>query len=108
MAASRMIILNIGFWPTGRASPYPTTCRASRRQTRTHLSRRLDDPVAVAHQRRHAGEAAAAVGEFWPGRPAHHAGHREPVAQRHEDRRAGIAGAGPEPRLLALVLRVDQ
>ena len=65
------------------------------RQLRSQLRGGVDDPGAVARERRDAGEAAAA-GESWAGRPTHHADDGEAAAARVEHRGAGIAGAGAE------------
>ena len=77
-------------------------------ERRAKLPCRVDDPCAVACQRRHAGETAAAGFEFRPGRPAHDTDNDGAPVLVAEYRRAGIARAGAEPGTVALRLRMEQ
>ena len=79
-----------------RVKPGNDGKRKLRCERTSELPRRVQNPVAVAHQRRDAGEAAAAGAEVRAGRPAHHADDGEAAVGIAEHGRAGIAGAGAE------------
>src|SRR5580693_9893088 len=81
---------------------------ALRRKRRAQYPRGVDDPGAVTRQRRDAGQPAATVPEFRPGRPAHHANDDDAAVLVAEHRRAGIAGAGAQPGAVAFGLRIEQ
>src|SRR5919201_216148 len=81
------------------SEPATTALRVGRNaemlpQRASHLRGLLHDPRAITRERCHAGETAAALAVAGPGRPAHHADHRERAADLAKHRRAGIAGAG--------------
>src|SRR5205807_4781033 len=87
---------------------FATAPAFSIRQPNTELARRLDDPGSIKLERRDAGQPAAAVGVVGAGGPTDHADQREAPGILLIDRRAGIAGAAAEARLLVGGRRIDQ
>src|SRR4029077_3066021 len=86
----------------------PYAAAALWRKRRAEHPRGVDDPGAVAGKRSDAGHPAAAILQFWPGGPAHHADDNDAPVLVAKYRRAGIAAAGAEPGAVALGLRIEQ
>src|SRR5580692_1982725 len=107
--SSRLIFLELTRAPTCRKGPsqleFATQLRRERRAERTGG---IEDPGAIARQRRDSGKAAAAAGELWAGGPAYDTDNDSAAVFVAQYRRAGIAGASAETGTVIFGLWVDQ